>query len=430
MPNTLQQPIELPCGAAINNRVAKAAMTEGLADAHGNPTDQLTRLYEIWSQSGAGMLLSGNIQIDYNHLERPGNVIIEGTADETKQAALRQWVSAATASGNHFWAQISHAGRQTPKAVNPNPKAPSNVKLLVPGGRFGKPAPLSINEIENLTARFAATALTCKQVGFTGVQIHAAHGYLLSAFLNPRANKRTDEYGGSLENRARFLLNVVKEVRASVGTDFPVSVKLNSADFQKGGFAFEDSLTVANWLSQAGVDLLEISGGNYELPKLAGLEGIDEETVETVAPSTAAREAYFIDFARAMQDHVDIPLMVTGGFRSQQIMEQALEEGAAQIIGLARPFCYLPDTPNRLFEGMEKLPSIEKELRLIPNWLSFMRRFQLLRTFDGFAVLFWFYAQIYELADKGEANMKLSPFRALQIVDRKEKELLALRRRP
>ncbi|MEM8937359.1 MAG: NADH:flavin oxidoreductase/NADH oxidase family protein [Pseudomonadota bacterium] len=428
MPENLQDALILPCGATISNRIAKAAMTEGLADSDGAPTERLVNLYRVWGESGAGILLSGNIQIDKDHLERPGNVIIEGRADADKISAIKAWTAAATNKGAHFWAQISHAGRQTPIAINNNPKSPSDIGLKLPGNRFGAPSPLTIAEIEELTDRFAQTALLCKECGFTGVQLHAAHGYLLSAFLNPRANNRDDAYGGSLENRARFLLNVVERVREAVGSEFPISAKVNSADFQKGGFAFEDSTKVAGWLADAGVDLLEISGGNYEQPKLISIEGVDGEEVEVVAPSTAAREAYFVDFAQAMQDHVSAPLMVTGGFRTRGAMEYALNHGAAQMIGLARPFCYVPDAPKQLLSGAATLPSIEKELRLIPNWLSFLRQFQMLKLIDSFAVMFWFYAQIYELAERGEPNMKITPFRAMKIVENAEKAILAQRK--
>ena len=166
-------------------------------------------------------------------------------------AALASFAKAATRNGNHFWAQISHAGRQTMKPVNPHPKAPSAVKVGLPGGQFGEPVALTEPEIFDLIARFAVTARACQKAGFTGVQIHAAHGYLLSQFLSPLTNQRDDQWGGSLENRARMLLAAVKTVRAAVGPQFPVAVKLNSADFQRGGFAFEDSLQVAKWLEEA-----------------------------------------------------------------------------------------------------------------------------------------------------------------------------------
>ena len=252
----LNQPLTLPCGAILTNRLAKAAMTEGLADTKGRPTHELERLYGIWSDGGAALQISGNIVIDADHLERPGNVILDSAPNEEMTAALKRWTKAATRSGNHFWAQISHAGRQTMKAVNPHPKAPSAVKLGLPGGQFCMPVALDEDEIYNLIGRFAQAARIAQETGFTGVQIHAAHGYLISQFLSPRSNLRTDQWGGTLENRARFLLYAVNSARQIVGPDFPIAVKLNSADFQRGGFAFEDSVQVARWLQDGSVDLI------------------------------------------------------------------------------------------------------------------------------------------------------------------------------
>ena len=259
----LDQHLTLPCGVQIKNRLCKAAMTEGLATAQGIPTEALQRLYSVWSDSGAGILLSGNVQIDADHLERPGNVVIDKEPDDEMRAALTAWTQAGTQHGNHFWAQISHAGRQTQKMINPHPKAPSAIKLGLPGGQFGEPAAMTEADIEAVISGFVLCARVCKDVGFTGVQIHAAHGYLISQFLSPRSNQRDDQWGGSLENRARLLLSIVRKVRSAVGPDFPISVKLNSADFQRGGFEFTDSLQVGQWLEAASVYLLEISGGTY-----------------------------------------------------------------------------------------------------------------------------------------------------------------------
>ena len=410
------------------NRIGKAAMTEGLADTQGRPTAELERLYGIWSDGGAGMLLSGNIQIDPNHLERPGNIIISHEADDIMMSKLTALAQAATRNGNHFWAQISHAGRQTMKSVNPNPKAPSSVKLGLPGGQFGEPVALTDSEILGLIDSFALAARTCQKAGFSGVQIHAAHGYLLSQFLSPRSNQREDHWGGALENRARMLLSVVQSVRAAVGPEFPISVKLNSADFQRGGFDFEDSLKVAKWLEDASVDLLEISGGTYEQPKLLGIEGIEEIDEQNVAASTLQREAYFVDFALAMKDTISIPLMVTGGFRSRVAMEQALSSGAADIIGLGRPLCYQPDGPKRLFSGADSLPSREKELALIPSWLGFLKSFKTIRGIDGFATQYWFYSQLYALGKTGETVPDQSVFASFREVEATHKKWLAERR--
>ena len=423
MTSLLAQPLTLPCGATVANRLSKAALTEGLATADGVPTAELNRLYGIWSDGGAGILLSGNIQVDRDHLERPGNVVIDREPDEVMRAALASWAQAATRNGNHFWAQISHAGRQTQKIVNKTPKAPSAVKLGLPGGQFGQPVAMTEEEIVEVIRRFGLCAVAVKEAGFTGVQVHAAHGYLLSQFLSPRSNQRTDQYGGTLANRARALLDAVAAVRKAVGAKFPVSVKLNSADFQKGGFAFEDSLKVVQWLEQAGVDLIEISGGTYEQPKLLGLQGMEEEEQQQVAKSTQLREAYFVDFAKAMQEKVNVPLMVTGGFRQRLVMEQALQTGSADIIGLGRPLCVMTDAPKQLFEGLDELPRYEESLSLLPNWLAFLTNIKLVRAMAGFALQYWYYGQIDAIGRTGKANTELTVLKATQETMALQKQL-------
>lgn len=428
MTSLLSSPLTLPCGAILPNRMAKAAMTEGLADICGRPTPELDRLYGIWSDGGAGMLLSGNIQIDADHLERPGNIIIDQAPDADMMAALCRLAKAATRNGNHFWAQISHAGRQTMKAVNPHPKAPSAIKLGLPGGQFGMPVALDEFEISDIRNRFVRAAMTCQAAGFTGVQIHAAHGYLFSQFLSPRSNIRTDQYGGALENRARILLDTVKAVRAAVGASFPISVKLNSADFQKGGFAFEDSLQVAQWLEEASVDLIEISGGTYEQPKLLGIEGMEAAEPQNVAQSTLQREAYFVDFAQAMQSAVTVPLMVTGGFRTRAAMEQALSMGAADLIGLGRPLCYQPNGPLLLLSGETELPRMENTLALFPRWLRFVTNIKTVRAISSFAVQYWFYVQLYALGRTGAPAPGRSVLASFLEVERTHKLWLKARR--
>lgn len=429
MSEILAKSLLLPCGIMLENRLVKAAMTEGLASPAGLPSAALERLYGLWSDGGAGLLLSGNIQIDGDHLERPGNVIVDRPPNESMHQALSSWAKTATRNGNHFWAQISHAGRQTQKVINPHPKAPSAVKMGLPGGQFGEPVALTVAEIEEIVRRFGVCAAAVKAAGFTGVQIHAAHGYLLSQFLSPRTNLRNDQYGGALANRARALLECVDAVRNSVGQSFPVAVKLNSADFQKGGFAFEDSLQVAQWLELAGVDVLEISGGTYEQPKLLGAEGVEEEEQQNVAPSTLMREAYFVDFALAMKKTVSIPLLVTGGFRRRAVMEQAITAGGADLIGLGRPLCVVTDAPTKLLEGVSELPRFEDQLSMFPPWLTFLNRSKTLRTIASFGIQYWYYAQLDFLGVNGLAKPDISVFAATRKVMSQQKHWLAARRR-
>ena len=424
MTTLFSQKVKLPCGTNLPNRFAKAAMTEGLATAEGIPTPELARLYGLWSDGGAGMLLSGNIIIDKDHLERPGNVVIDRPPSAEMYDALARWATAATRNGNQFWAQISHAGRQTQKLVNKNPKAPSAIKLGLPGGQFGHPEAMTIEEIHDIVQRFGICAAAVKEAGFTGVQIHAAHGYLLSQFLSPRSNQRIDAYGGDLTNRARALLEVVASVRVAVGTNFPVAVKLNSADFQKGGFAFEESLQVAQWLQEASIDLIEISGGTYEQPKLLGLAGMEEEEKQNVAQSTLMREAYFVDFAVAMREKVSVPLMVTGGFRQRAAMEQAIESGSADVIGLGRPMCVMTDAPNQLLNGLDELPRYENSLSLFPSWLAWLGNLNILKAVAGFAVQYWFYGQIDSIGRTGSADPKLTVFEATKKTMAAQKKLM------
>ena len=408
----LEQPLTLPCGAVVPNRMCKAAMTEGLAHPDGTASEELERLYGIWSDGGSGILLSGNIQVNGDHLERPGNVIVDGELSEDAFDALARMATAGTRNGNHLWAQISHAGRQTQKIVNPAPKAPSAVRLRLPQSQFGEPVALTAEEIESVIERFVGCAVTCKEAGFTGVQFHSAHGYLLSQFLSPLTNQRDDEWGGSLENRARALISIVTKAREALGADFPISVKLNSADFQKGGFDFDDSLTVAKWLADAGVDLLEISGGTYEQPRLLNLDGVEPIEEQSLARSTLAREAYFVDFAKAMRDQLSIPIMVTGGLRRREVMNHVLKTGGADMIGLGRPLCVDADGPNQLLSGADELARYEDNLSLLPGWLMWLTRCNAVRTINSFATQFWFYEQIANIGRTGTTDPKLTVFAA------------------
>ncbi len=408
----IEQTLTLPCGVVLKNRLCKAAMTEGLAGADGVPGTALNRLYSLWSEGGAGLLLSGNVQIDRDHLERPGNVVVDGEPDDTTKAALSAWARAGTRAGNHFWAQLSHAGRQCQKIINPNPKAPSAIKLGLPGGQFGEPVAMTEADIEAVITGFARCARILKDAGFTGVQLHSAHGYLLSQFLSPRSNQRDDRWGGDLENRARLLMASVAAVRTAVGPDFPIGVKLNSADFQRGGFDFTESLQVAKWLEAAGVDLLEISGGTYEQPRLLNVAGIEPVEDQAIAQSTRSREAYFVDFAQAMRQELNMPLMVTGGLRRRDAMEDALESGSADVIGIGRPMCVMTDAPKRLLSGTEELPRYEDTLSLLPGWLKPLEKLNLIKTLATFAVQYWYYQQLFILGETGKTSDDLTVFAA------------------
>lgn len=354
----LNQPMMLPCGAVLSNRIAKAALTEGMADARNHATSKHDSLYRRWSAGGAGLLMTGNVQVDRRFLERPGNISIDD--EDLGMEALRSLAKAGTSNGNHFWMQLNHPGRQTLGAIHPTPLAPSAVPMMLPG--FGRPIAMLQADIDDVIRRFGHGARVARETGFTGVQIHAAHGYLLSQFLNPQTNLREDSWGGILENRTRMLLSVVREVRRVVGRDFPVSVKLNSSDFQQGGFSPDECLTVVRWLSQEKIDLLEISGGSYESPRMINAGRLKQNNSKE---STARREAYFIEYAESIRPYCAVPLMVTGGFRTRLAMEDALMSGAVDVIGLGRPMITSPECANGLIEGtVEQLPTHELSLKL------------------------------------------------------------------
>ena len=409
MVSSLNERLTLPCGASIKNRLAKAAMTEGVADAENRATDRHATLYKRWAQSGAGLLITGNVMIDRRYLERPGNVAIDGLQSKEAIATLEAYASAATSADCDVWVQLSHAGRQSPKYVTTQPVGPSAVPVKLPGGQFGVPRALSHEEIEDVIGRFAFAAATIKAAGFTGVQIHGAHGYLISEFLNPLANLRTDEWGGALENRSRLLLRTVDAVRAQVGSGFPISVKLNSSDFQKGGFAFDECMRVVEWLNQAGVDLLEISGGSYEQPQMMGMEGMETPVEDFRAQSTIKREAYFIQYAEEVSKVAQMPLMVTGGFRSRAAMDEALASDGADVIGLARPMCVETNVPGKLLSGeVSAAQSYEADLQMGPGIFGPASSIDMLRAVNGFATMAFFYQNIFRLADGIEPKAKMA----------------------
>lgn len=411
----LKQPFTLPCGVVVPNRLCKAAMTEGVANSKLQATQRHATLYKRWAEGGAGILITGNVLIDRNILERPGNVSIDPAPEHGEpdgMDALRTWAKAGTSNGNHLWMQISHAGRQSPRYVTNQPVGPSAVQLELLGN-YAPPRALREDEILDLIQRFARVARIAKEAGFTGVQVHGAHGYLLSSFLSPVTNQRTDQWGGSLENRARFLLEAVRAVRKAVGPAFPVAVKLNSDDFRKGGFSNEECLQVVKWLNDEKIDLLEISGGTYEQPRLLGHTGAADSVKDeqpTQRESTKKREAYFLNYARAIREVATMPLMVTGGFRSREAMEEALSDGVCDVIGLGRPLCTHPDTPKQLINGkIDRAASFENMLKLTDKGIFSPASPVLpLKLINVLGAQAWYYQQIFRLADGLEAKPSMS----------------------
>jgi 2,4-dienoyl-CoA reductase-like NADH-dependent reductase (Old Yellow Enzyme family) len=403
MTSPLASPISLPNGSVLPNRLCKSAMTEGLADKFDLPTPALLQLYKTWSQGGTGLHITGNVMVDRRFLERAGNVVLE---DDKNLDLFRTWSKQGTTGGNHLWVQLNHPGRQCPKMVSTEPLSPSDIQLSMLGN-FAKPRPMDQSDIEQVIERFITSARLVKEAGFTGVQIHCAHGYLLSQFLSPKINQRQDQWGGSLENRARIIRRIIVGVRAAVGADFPIGVKLNSADFQKGGFSLEDCLTVASWLGEDGVDLLEISGGTYEQLSLIGVEPTD------VRESTRKREAYFIEYAERIKQSAQIPVMITGGFRSRDVMERAIESGEVDVIGLARPLCTEPDCSAKLIQQtIQSIECYEDKLVLGTGFWGNNSSSNLIKAINSFGQVGFYYWQIIRLSKGLAPEPQLGIFKA------------------
>jgi 2,4-dienoyl-CoA reductase-like NADH-dependent reductase (Old Yellow Enzyme family) len=338
----LFSPLVLRSGGTLRNRTAKAAMEEGMAGGSQLPDERLVSLYRRWGAGGAGLLITGNVMVHAEALTGPGGIVLDERAAVDPFA---RWAEAGRAGGAAMWMQISHPGRQVQAQMPGVAWAPSAVAIELGkhSKRFARPVAMTAAQIEATVGRFATTAALAEGAGFDGVEIHGAHGYLISQFLSPLVNRRDDGWGGSLENRARLLLDVVRAVRAAVGQTFAVAVKLNSADFQRGGFDADDAGRVIAMLEPLGVDLVELSGGSYESPAMSGRPADDR---------TVAREAYFLELAAELAGASPLPLMLTGGITRRETAEAVLASGVA-VVGMATAIALTPDLPRRWRAGEE-----------------------------------------------------------------------------
>ncbi|MFJ1819705.1 NADH:flavin oxidoreductase/NADH oxidase family protein [Streptomyces sp. NPDC088139] len=336
MTSELFSPLHLRSGQVLGNRIAKAAMEENMAGEGQLPDQRLLTLYRRWAAGGAGLLITGNVMVHAEALTGPGGVVLD---EHAPIGPFADWAAAGKSGGGTIWMQINHPGRQVASGMPGVVWGPSDagVSLGRHSSRFGRPTAMTARQIDETVDRFAVTARRAEEAGFDGVEIHAAHGYLLSQFLSPLVNTRTDRWGGSLENRARMLLDVVRAVRAAVSPSFAVAVKLNSADFQRGGFDADDARQVIGMLAPLGVDLVELSGGSYESPAMTG---------GSADTRTRAREAYFLDLAQELVGTSPLPLMLTGGITRRATAEQVLDSGVA-VVGIGTALAVTPDLPDR-----------------------------------------------------------------------------------
>ena len=335
--NLLFTPITLPNGTTIKNRFFKSAMSEGMGTRDFQSKKNIATLYKRWAEGGTGLIITGNIMVDPKGTAEPGNIVFDKNSN---MEILKEWAKQGQQHGAKVMVQLNHPGKQAPKTVSKQTVAPSAVPLGNGLNKlFSTPRALTTSEVEELVQKFVTSAKVAKEAGFSGVQIHAAHGYLISQFLSPHDNRRTDKYGGSLENRMRFLKEIYLGMREELGKDFTIGIKINSTDFKEDGLTEEDSLKTIIELANLGLDFVEISGGTYERPAMMG------------ATSKSTNQVFFAEYSKKLKQKIEIPVVVTGGIRSINAMNTLLNDNTTDFIGIARPLTIDPNIPNKIKQG-------------------------------------------------------------------------------
>lgn len=380
--NLLDQPFVLPCGAIIKNRLIKSAMSDSLADGEGNPTDRQIRLYERWAEGGVGLSIIGEVQIDPKYPETPGNLVLD---PQSNGQALRALTSRASVNDAHIWAQLGHAGALAYQPLS-QVKGPSALKI----GDF-ECLGMSEQEVSQLPEMYAKAAKIAKDAGFTGVQIHAGHGFLLSQFLSPLFNRRTDLYGGTVEARSRIIVDILHQLRFTLGDRFPIGIKINSSDQLDGGLTSQEALEVIRILDQTSVDLIEISGGSY----FPGAKASSD---------AASNGPYFVDFAMNARNMTKIPLVVTGGFKTREQVLKALSAKCADFVGLGRAFILEPELARDWTKGIETQAD-----------------FPTFKSPPSGGVTAWYTMALSEIANDREREVELDLSMAIQAYEDRDK---------
>ena len=335
--NLLFTPITLPNGTTIKNRFFKSAMSEGMGTRDFQPKKNIATLYKRWAEGGTGLIITGNIMVDPKGTAEPGNIVFDKNSN---MEILKDWAKQGQQHGAKVMVQLNHPGKQVPKTIAKETVAPSTIPLGNGLNKlFSTPRALTTSEVEELVQKFVTSAKVAKEAGFSGVQIHAAHGYLISQFLSPHDNRRTDKYGGSLENRMRFLKEIYLGMREELGKDFTIGIKINSTDFKEDGLTEEDSLKTIIELANLGLDFVEISGGTYERPAMMGATG------------KSTNQVFFAEYSKKLKQKIEIPVVVTGGIRSINAMNTLLNDNTTDFIGIARPLTIDPNIPNKIKQG-------------------------------------------------------------------------------
>ncbi|CAO1630266.1 unnamed protein product [Parajaminaea phylloscopi] len=402
----LASPVKLPCGRTAPHRLVKAPMAELQGPLGGGPLgDTELNMYREWAKGGWGIIITGNVAVDKAHLGTPWDVTLKRSISSADKEQFRKYASACKGSGKDgplAVVQLVHAGRQSARGAGRSPLQPSLAPSAIPmaTAKGALPGPLATvfdwavwgpcramttQEVQQMIQRFVDSACICHEAGFDGVELHGSHGYSISAFLSPRTNQRTDQYGGNARNRFRVVQEIIEQIRDRVPRDFVVGIKLNSADYVHGGLTEDDALLNVKWLAEmGGCDFVEISGGNYENPSFMMHDfNADEELAKIAAPadapdkkssppssSTQKREAFFAGFASraasvlppAQEGVPPMALMVTGGLRSRAGCVQAIEQSHVSLCGMGRASALDFKLPLRLMDA--SIPDDDPSLRL------------------------------------------------------------------
>jgi 2,4-dienoyl-CoA reductase-like NADH-dependent reductase (Old Yellow Enzyme family) len=323
-------------GMTLQNRLVRSATWEGMCDIDGKPTDKLVSFYRDLAQGGVGLIISGYTFVRPEGKQLPGKM---GIHTDNFADAMQELTAGVHQAGGKICIQLVHAGGQSDSAnAGRQPLAPSAIQI----DQYPEmPAELTLPEIKDIIIAFGAGALRAKDWGFDAVQLHGAHGYLINQFLSPLTNRRDDEYGGSVDNRCRFLLETYNSVRTSVGPDYPVMIKLNGSDNLDGGLSIDDAVYAAKVLDSKGIDAIEVS---------AGTPASGDQSPARTKINSPEKEAYNLDLAKRIKSAVNCSVMVVGGFRSYEMVEQTIRE-TADYVSMARPFIREPDLAKRWQQG-------------------------------------------------------------------------------
>ena len=379
----MKDKIKLPCGVILKNAIVKSPMSDSLGDGKGNPTKEQIRLYERWAQGGTSLSLIGEVQLDYSYPERPGNLVLN---DDSDIKLFKELTSKALINGSHLWAQIGHAGALSHLPIS-KPKGPS---LLDIEGL--KCEGMSLNEVKNLPSRYAKAASKAKELGFSGVQIHAGHGFLLSQFLSPLFNKREDEYGGDIKSRCKIILQIINSVRIEVGDTFPISIRINSSDNIEGGLTQKDSLKAIGFLDKTSLDLIDISGGTY----FPGAKASSDSLING---------PYFLDFAKKARKITSIPLMISGGFKKKDEVQSAISSGVVDMVSIGRGMIIDTNLANTWINNSGSDPIFPKFEVVVPGGITA-----------------WYTMRLTAIANDDEDNFNLDLINALESYEKRDNE--------